>query len=77
MIPGDPHAERDSGALGGLAGARRGAPSAPAFAALVGVASGVAVVLVIFAGGYGYHRDDCTSSRQATTWRGVMQIKAR
>ncbi len=57
MIPGDPHAERDSGASG-LAGARRGAPSAPAFAALVGVASGVAVVLVIFAGGYGYHRDE-------------------
>ena len=30
----------------------------PAFAALVGVASGVALVLVIFAGGYGYHRDE-------------------
>ena len=55
MIPGDPHVERDSGGLGGT---RPGAPSAPAFAALAGVATGVALVLVIFAGGYGYHRDE-------------------
>ena len=32
--------------------------TAPAFAALAGVATGVALVLVIFAGGYGYHRDE-------------------